>query len=316
MMLKIIQTSKLKTISETKQKNDDIRYWLKFEKERKKFDKRLKAICVIQFKKELNTIIANTKDNIDIQNVIPTTLYADWKHIIERTYEIVGKYFYNRQLKILRSEEFNLKNNKKSLQSFDQLNILKVEVENNIENVNQNLDNIVNNILNPSQVEEEDNKYWLLLLLAFLRQQISNKVQSIVDTTRNELIRVVTASQASGATTLQIQNQIRQVYNNYMAIRSLLIARTEVAASSNFGTRTASDRSGLPLIHTWIATMDERVRDAHMVAHGQTKRMEEPFLVGGELLKHPHDVSLNATAKNICNCRCCERIYIDRSRYV
>ena len=114
---------------------------------------------------------------------------------------------------------------------------------------------------------------------------------------------------------MQAQTRIRNIYNNYINARSVLIGNTEVAGASSFGNRTASDRSGLPLIHTWIATMDNRVRDIHNGAHGQTKRMEEPFLVGGELLLHPHDTSLNATARNIIGCRCVERVMIDKERY-
>lgn len=55
---------------------------------------------------------------------------------------------------------------------------------------------------------------------------------------------------------------------------------------------------------TWTAILDERVRDNHAIADGQSQRIGNPFSVGGELLRHPGDTSLGASAGNVINCRC------------
>lgn len=55
---------------------------------------------------------------------------------------------------------------------------------------------------------------------------------------------------------------------------------------------------------TWITVGDERVRIAHANADFQERREQDPFNVGGELLKYPGDTSLGATPGNIINCRC------------
>lgn len=54
----------------------------------------------------------------------------------------------------------------------------------------------------------------------------------------------------------------------------------------------------------WIAILDERTRHWHAEADGQNKPIDEPYVVNGQLLMHPGDESLGATANNIVNCRC------------
>jgi len=54
----------------------------------------------------------------------------------------------------------------------------------------------------------------------------------------------------------------------------------------------------------WAAILDEVTRLNHAIADGQRRRIDEPFNVGGELLRHPGDTSLNASAGNVINCRC------------
>lgn len=54
----------------------------------------------------------------------------------------------------------------------------------------------------------------------------------------------------------------------------------------------------------WFTVGDERVRPSHMISDGQVVDMNEPFVVGGELLNYPSDSSLGASAGNTINCRC------------
>jgi len=59
----------------------------------------------------------------------------------------------------------------------------------------------------------------------------------------------------------------------------------------------------------WITMGDLRVREHHAIANGQRRNLNDPFLVGGELLKYPNDTSLGASVWNIINCRC-KSIYL------
>lgn len=48
----------------------------------------------------------------------------------------------------------------------------------------------------------------------------------------------------------------------------------------------------------------DRTRPLHKVANGQRKQINQPFIVGGELLNYPKDTSLGASLWNIMNCHC------------
>jgi len=56
------------------------------------------------------------------------------------------------------------------------------------------------------------------------------------------------------------------------------------------------------LSKVWIATGDHRTRRAHLLAHGQTVKVDEMFTVDGEPLRYPLDP--RGSAKNTINCRC------------
>lgn len=64
------------------------------------------------------------------------------------------------------------------------------------------------------------------------------------------------------------------------------------------------------VMHTWHNCQDARVRQPprsrfdHVSPEGQTSPIREPFIVSGELLRFPGDMSLGASIGNIANCRC------------
>jgi len=55
---------------------------------------------------------------------------------------------------------------------------------------------------------------------------------------------------------------------------------------------------------TWNSLMDGRERPSHHEAHGQEVLVDQPFEVGGALLKQPGDSSLGAPLAMTINCRC------------
>ena len=56
------------------------------------------------------------------------------------------------------------------------------------------------------------------------------------------------------------------------------------------------------LVKEWIATADSRTRESHAEAHGQIRKVSEPFNVGGALLMTPQDPA--GPAREVVNCRC------------
>lgn len=60
----------------------------------------------------------------------------------------------------------------------------------------------------------------------------------------------------------------------------------------------------------WASRLDERTRDAHAQAEGQTVPANDPFIVNGERLMEPGDTSLGASPSNIINCHCSALYYV------
>ncbi len=61
----------------------------------------------------------------------------------------------------------------------------------------------------------------------------------------------------------------------------------------------------------WSTSGDERTRMDHAIAEGQRVPMNQPFRVGGYLLRYPGDSSLGAPASQTIQCRCRSRTDID-----
>jgi hypothetical protein len=94
--------------------------------------------------------------------------------------------------------------------------------------------------------------------------------------------------------------------------RAKRIANTEVHESANMGSYTAAKEVDAVGYKIWIATPDNRTRDAHMAAHNQRVRLTEPFIVGGERLMYPGHTSMGASLWNLVNCRCSQRFVMQR----
>lgn len=94
-------------------------------------------------------------------------------------------------------------------------------------------------------------------------------------------------SRAEATAITETQNPAETAKNNQINALSI------TGAISSFGVRKV-----------WTAILDNRVRDAHAIADGQVRKIGEPYEVNGELLKHPGDTSLGASAGNVINCRC------------
>jgi uncharacterized protein with gpF-like domain len=86
--------------------------------------------------------------------------------------------------------------------------------------------------------------------------------------------------------------------------RARVIARTEIISASNKGSLDGAKDTGIPLKKEWVATMDNRTRDAHLSADGQRVLINELFQVDGDALEYPGDFTNGASAGNVINCRC------------
>jgi uncharacterized protein with gpF-like domain len=92
------------------------------------------------------------------------------------------------------------------------------------------------------------------------------------------------------------------VFDSSVDYRSAMIARTEVISASNQGLILAARQGSVVTTKTWLSASDERTRDDHLDADGQTVPIDQPFDVGGEEMDAPGDPS--ASEENVINCRC------------
>lgn len=87
--------------------------------------------------------------------------------------------------------------------------------------------------------------------------------------------------------------------------RARTIARTEVVGASNGAANDVASalwQSGVRMTRTWLAADDDRTRDTHIEADGQTVGFDEPFQVGDALLMYPGDP--DGPPEEVINCRC------------
>lgn len=134
-----------------------------------------------------------------------------------------------------------------------------------------------------------------------------NRITRISETTRILVRQELIAGVDAGENVERIGRRLTGLYRGAFTLeRSVLIARTEVIAASNLGSQAGARSTDLELDKFWIATQDDRVREAHSAADGQTRPIAFPYVVMGQELMFPGDTSLGATAANVILCRCTE----------
>lgn len=129
---------------------------------------------------------------------------------------------------------------------------------------------------------------------------VRRHITEITETTRNQIITATQRGFDEGLGTDAIARVIRDVTPGLSRSRAHIIARTESHGAANYGANAAAKETGLQILKEWVASQDERTREAHAEADGQTVQMDEPFIVGGEALMYPGDPG--GSAENVINC--------------
>lgn len=83
--------------------------------------------------------------------------------------------------------------------------------------------------------------------------------------------------------------------------RAVLIAQNEANTVMNGVDFFNAKKSG-KTHKQWIAQIDETTREWHLEADGTFLPIDEPFHVGNDLMRFPHDYT--ASPENVVNCRC------------
>lgn len=154
------------------------------------------------------------------------------------------------------------------------------------------------------------NSVWQEHFAAFGKVTAGTKISLVQGTAKGQLVRIIrrlTKDPAFMAVGAVEQGRILQSqFRSLSDMQAERIVRTENTNIANYGSmRAASDIYGQEnLIKQWSSALDSRVRDKHIVADGQVRNFNEPFLVGGDKMMRPADSSLGARADNVVNCRC------------
>jgi SPP1 gp7 family putative phage head morphogenesis protein len=139
-------------------------------------------------------------------------------------------------------------------------------------------------------------------VLAHLRQFAADRITGKVNRTTKEAIRQqLAAGVEAGESTADLVARIQSVFDMASRSRAMLIARTEITRSSNFGTLEGIQQAGVEE-KEWLATLDDEVRDTHAELDGQRVAADAPFVSSsGASGLFPGDFGDPAED---CNCRC------------
>lgn len=150
----------------------------------------------------------------------------------------------------------------------------------------------------------------------FIETFSARKVFQILETSRNQIMKMIKVGLDEGLTQREIAKTMREAIPELSANRAISITRTETHQAGGFAQQAVAKESRRPLVKTWNAVDDHRTRalsegDAydHRNMDGVTVPMNEPYYVmtrfgTREPLMFPGDP--NGSAGNVINCRCVE----------
>ena len=118
------------------------------------------------------------------------------------------------------------------------------------------------------------------LTFALLDKRARFFAKSVNNTTLLALTKTLAEAINLGEALNKKVNRIKDVYDDFDTYRAERIARTETQAVANEATLEAYRQSEVVKWKEWIATLDDRVRDEHLMMDGEIKRLEEPFSIG------------------------------------
>lgn len=97
------------------------------------------------------------------------------------------------------------------------------------------------------------------------------------------------------------------------AIRNARTMHTAAESAGRQNTYERADEMGIEVKREWIATHDDRTRDAHRELDGMIVGLDEPFENSIGKIMYPADPS--ADPENVYNCRCTTRAYMPKHPY-
>jgi len=148
------------------------------------------------------------------------------------------------------------------------------------------------------------NLQWAADIIAYFTTDLFQLVQQITETTRQQILAILTQATEQGQSFEWIENQLTSP--DLLAFRARLIARTETAKGAFVGRQLANRDTEWETVKEWIAANDHRTRHGHRKVDGEVidndARFQVPHPKGVDMMEGPGDPT--ASAANVCNCRC------------
>jgi len=138
-------------------------------------------------------------------------------------------------------------------------------------------------------------------VVRFLEGRTQRFAQRVNETTWERLKSQLREGIDAGENIPQLEARVIAVMEERIRSTPETIARTEVVGALNGGTLEAWRQSDVVETKVWMATLDPRVRDTHLDAHGQERKLDEDFEVGSGRGPAPGQIG---RAEEDINCRC------------
>jgi len=142
--------------------------------------------------------------------------------------------------------------------------------------------------------------------LGEVHNRMVNTPEQVYDMVASQLARGAAAGEAIPAIADRVSNVLTTTGTENWRGRAVTVARTEALGALSAGRADAytvvAEALGEDLETVWLATLDRRVRPAHLEADLQRVPLGTPFTVGGEHLMRPGDPA--GSPWNVIQCRC------------
>jgi len=138
-------------------------------------------------------------------------------------------------------------------------------------------------------------------VVRFIKQREQRFSQRVNDTTWQQLSDSLAAGVEDGESIPALVERVEHIMGNRIRSSAETIARTEIIGDYNGGTLESWKQSEVVEGKTWLAALDDRTRDSHREAHGQTVDIDDDFEVGDGSGPAPGQIG---EAEEDVNCRC------------
>lgn len=137
----------------------------------------------------------------------------------------------------------------------------------------------------------------------FIGKKTEKFAKEVNETTAKELTKTLREGFSEGESVSKLASRIKKVYDKADSSRAIVIARTEIIASSNAGSLEGMKQSGVVKKKEWLSSRDDRVRDSHVSPlDGQEAKLNENFTSNdGNDAQHPG--GFGVAAEDV-QCRC------------